>query len=102
MPWQPVSEEKLLSLLAEEIAKLPPDLQTLVQTDCPLPQLVPCERGLGTEFVYLIFRCNDRIVIYDDVEEEFAVAVGDHVVEGVVRAWIPAGDLEWALKTALF
>lgn len=102
MPWQPITEESLLTLLAEELAQLPADLREQYESADQPPCRVPCERGLGTEAVFLVFRSDDRFVIYDDVEEEFAVAMADNVRDGVVTAWVPAGSLEWAMKAAVF
>ncbi len=102
MPWQPITEENLLTLLAEELAKLPADLREQFEAADQPPCRVPCERGLGTETVFLVFHCNDRFVIYDDVEEEFAVAMVGNARDGLVTAWVLAGSLEWAMKAAVF
>jgi len=102
MPWQPITEEALLALLKEELAQIPEDLSARYVAAHQPPCLVPCERGMGTEFVFLVFRCNDRFVIYDDVEEEFAVAMQSNMSHGVMRAWVPAGSLEWAMKAVIF
>lgn len=103
MPWQPITEEAMLTLLAEELAQLPEDLRACYEAAAhQKPGLVPCERGIGTEFVYRVFCGRERSVIYDDVEEEFAVVVAAREHDGVIRAWVPAGSLEWAMKAAIF
>ena len=98
--WQPIEEAGLWTRLQADILRLSPAARSLVPTlSRPLAALY-CERTNGnTERLFVIARVGERVLVYDDVEEEYAIA---HVPEGgLLRNWDLYGSLEAALL-ALF
>lgn len=98
--WQPIEEAELWTQLQADIQGLSPTTRSLLPTlSRPLVALC-CERAKGnTEYLFVIARVGDKALIYDDVEEEYAIA---HVPQaGLLRYWQLYGPLEAALL-ALF
>ncbi|CAJ0783317.1 hypothetical protein LMG19083_01026 [Ralstonia psammae] len=98
--WQPIEEAELWNRLQADIQGVSPTTRSLVPTlSRPLATLY-CERTNGnTERLLVIVRVGERALVYDDVEEEYAIA---HVPEGgLLRNWQLYGPLEAALL-ALF
>ena len=98
--WQPIEEARLWTRLQADIEALSPATRSLLPTlSRPLAALY-CERTKGNaERLFVIARVGERALVYDDVEEEYAIA---HVPEGgLLRNWQLYGPLEAAL-VALF
>jgi len=96
--WVPVSREAFETILTQEIAALEPQTKRLYQQYAVRPFHQRCVRGkdYGTEHVYVVARNGNRLVYYDDVEEEFGVGIPD--ADGVLRNW---GNYDGPLVRAL-
>jgi len=96
--WEPISLADLESRLKIEVAALPDDLVNTFKGHATAIVEQPCFRseGYGTERVFVIARSGTRLLIFDDVEDEFAIGVSDE--GGVLRDWSLYGDLMDALR----
>ena len=58
----------------------------------------PCLRSeqYGTERVFVVARSGSQLIIFDDVEDEFAVGAPSE--DGILREWKLCGDLMDALR----
>jgi hypothetical protein len=85
--------------LKEEIAQLPPEALRIYQACASGVVEQPCYRSehYGIERVFVIARDGDRVLIFDDVEAEFAVGIPDK--DGVLRDWELHGPLKVAVKS---
>jgi hypothetical protein len=85
MTWHPVSREKFEHLLKEEIETLTPAALKAYEKYSKAPYEQPCLRdsASGIERVFVVARNGNRLLFFDDVEEEFGVGVPDS--DGVLR-----------------
>jgi hypothetical protein len=93
MGWFPVSREKFESILKEEIDALRPEVKRLYERYAvtPFEQLCLREQNSATERVFVVAKNANRLLYYDDVEEDFGVAFPD--LDGVLRNWGNYGPL---------
>jgi hypothetical protein len=93
MDWVPVSKESLKVILAEELEALRPEVMRLYEQYAVPPFQLPCLRGENsvTEYVFVLAKKEERLLYYDDVEEDFGVAIPDE--DGVLRNWGNYGPL---------
>jgi|HubBroStandDraft_2_1064218.scaffolds.fasta_scaffold41953_2 hypothetical protein len=93
MDWVPVSKEKFEGILAEERAALRPEVMWLYEQYAVIPFQLPCIRDENsvTEYVFVLAKKEERLLYYDDVEEDFGVATPDG--DGVLRTWGNYGPL---------
>lgn len=93
MRWKPVTREKLAEILRDEVYSLTPEAKTLYEYfKQPLSEF-PCFRdsSYGGERVFVVARAGKALLIFDDVEEDFALGIPD--VDGVLRSWNSYGPL---------
>ena len=96
--WKPISRAQLENRVSTEVAALPPDVLKSYKEHAITIAEQPCFRSeqYGTERVFVIARSGSQLLIFDDVEDEFAIgAAGD---DGVLRNWGLCGDLIDALR----
>ena len=93
MDWVPVSKETFEAILAEELETLRPEVMRLYEQYAVPPFQQPCvrEENSGTEHVFVLAKKEERLLYYDDVEEDFGVAIPDG--DGVLRNWGNYGPL---------
>jgi hypothetical protein len=93
MEWVPVSKEKFEAILAEELETLRPEVMRLYEQYAIQPFQQPCvrEKNSETERVFVVAKKEERLLYYDDVEEDFGVAIPDG--DGVLRNWGNYGPL---------
>ena len=97
--WQPYGIDELEHLLETEQA----DFSTaehakFARTKVPVTK-VPCFRSeqYGDDHLFVVANDGKTAVVFDDVEEEFAICKA-HLLDGrVVREWSLAGSLVFAL-----
>jgi hypothetical protein len=96
--WKPISRAELENRLNTEIAALPVNLRSAYTEHATAIAEQPCFRSkqFGPERVFLVARSGKRLLIFDDVEDEFAIGVADE--DGVLRDWGLYGDLIDALR----
>jgi|SRR5215472_7750257 len=96
--WEPISRADFESRLKSEVEALPPDVLNIYKEHAVTIAEQPCFRSeqYRTERVFVVARSGSQLLIFDDVEDEFAVgAAGD---DGVLREWGLSGDLVDALR----
>jgi hypothetical protein len=85
MEWQKVSREQFQSILDEEVAALTPEAVRILEVHAApiFEQLCFRNEDYGMEKVFVVARAGNRVLFFDDVEEEFGVGVPDS--DGVLR-----------------
>jgi hypothetical protein len=96
--WSPLSRPRFDEILEQEVASLPPDARKVYDDNAIGVVEQPCYRGEqhGIEHVFVIARAGSRLLLFDDVEDEFAIGVPD--ADGVLRDWGLFGELVFALR----
>ena len=95
--WEPISRAELEDRLHLEKGKLSPVLlETFQNLAAPVSEK-PCFRTeqYGIEQVFVVASSGQRLLFFDDVEDEFAIGVAAN--DGVLRDWGLYGDLMDAL-----
>lgn len=95
--WQPIDETTMWGQLQTDIENMSSSVRLLLPAlSRPLTTL-DCERGqLGKiEKLFVVIRTDEKVLIYDDVEDEYAIA--DIPSTGVLRVWQLFGPLEAAV-----
>jgi len=87
MEWGPVNREKFESILAEETEALRPEVMRLYGQYTVSPFQQPClrEQNSATEHVFVVARNGEHLLYYDNVEEDFGVAIPDIHSESDLR-----------------
>ena len=95
--WTPISEEQFTKILSNEVSSLAPDVLRLYQQYAVKPYQLPCARlqDSALEQVFVLAKNGNRLLYFDDVEEDFGVATPDD--DGVMREWGNYGPLVRAL-----
>jgi hypothetical protein len=103
MTWQPITEEKLLELMEEEIFYMSEEArQKFESIKIPLTR-VKCRRKLlnGVDYcedpIFIVGRSGNKLLVYDDEEEEFAIAEPEPGATFLEHLEL-CGELEMALK----
>ena len=97
MEWAPIQRKQLEAILSEEIDTLRPELASVYAQYAVAPFEQPCLRSQNSEAerVFVVARNGNHLLYFDDVEEEFGVAIAD--VDGVIRNWGNYGPLIMAV-----
>lgn len=98
MNWEPMSRtefDKIMTMAVKELSKEGKKLFSSVSID---PLIIKCIRNKKSdiESVFAVAKLSDFYLIYDDVEEEFAV--GHTHSDSILRGWFLYGELELALR----
>ena len=95
--WKPISDVDFCDLLAMQSAALSPESeQRFAQTAVtPFQAIVRRSEQYGDERVWVVAKADDRIVFFDDVEDEFAIGRID--ADGRVYDYWFSGDLTDAM-----
>jgi hypothetical protein len=96
MEWQTVSRERFQSIFDEEVAALTPETVRILKVDAVPIFEQPCFRSedCGIEKAFAVARAGNRVLFFDDVEEDFGVGVPDS--DGILRDLGTFGSLEEA------
>lgn len=96
--WSPLSRLQFDEILAEEVTGLPPDARKIYEDNAISVAEHACDRGeqYGIEHVFVVARAGPRLLLFDDVEDEFAIGEPDN--DGVLRDWGLYGELVFALR----
>jgi len=96
MTWQSISESELNSEIQRALKKMSKaDLQKFTRIQVP-PYKISCGRNGVDEEIFVVARVGNKILVYDDVENEFGVAELD--ASAILKNWGLIGDLVYALK----
>jgi hypothetical protein len=98
LDWKPMSRTQFESRLRDEVAELPPDALKIYEACSTGLEEQPCDRDeqYGIESAFVIARVGVRVLMFDDVEDEFAVGIPDE--DGVLRNWDLFGPLTVAVR----
>ena len=96
--WTPISRPQFENLLKAEVAALPADVLNIYKQHAITIAEQSCFRSeqYGMKRVFVVARSGSQLLIFDDVEDEFAV--GEPSDDGVLREWGLCGDLVDALR----
>jgi hypothetical protein len=96
--WQRLSKVEFEDVLKREVTQLPPEALKIYEAHASGIVEQPCYRSqeYGIERVFVVARRGARVLLFDDVEDEFAVGVPDS--NGVLRAWGLYGPLLVAIR----
>jgi hypothetical protein len=85
MTWNPISRDVFERILEEEIEALTPAALKAYEKYATAPFEQPCARSVdsGIERVFVVARNENRLLFFDDVEEDFGVGVPDS--DGILR-----------------
>lgn len=85
MTWIPISRETFENILRKEIETLPTEVLRIYKQYAVVPFEQPCFRDseYPNERVFVAARAGDRLLFFDDVEEDFGVGIADS--DGVLR-----------------
>jgi hypothetical protein len=85
MDWAPVSRERFTEILSSEVAPLEPHQKQLYAQYAVEPFHLPCVRfqDSGVEQVFVVAKNGNYLLYFDDVEDEFGVAIPD--ADGIMR-----------------
>ena len=101
MTWQPISETKLKLQLEDAVAEMSElDRKKFISVQTPLYR-IPCRRitnKTADEQIFVVARSENKILLFDDVEDEFGVADLVETSLPVLEKWELVGDLEAALR----
>lgn len=91
------SKERFTTILSSETSSLVPHIQRLYDQYGVHPSYLPCLRDQGgaRERVFVVAKNGNRLLYFDDVEEDFGVGIPDE--DGVMREWVNYGPLVRAL-----
>jgi len=98
MDWKPIARAEFEVILQEEFAKLPAEELKLYETYATALLEQPCYRSeqYGIERVFVVARAGRRLLLFDDVDDEFAIGIPDS--DGVLRNWSLYGTLAVAVR----
>ena len=92
--------QEMEELLKEEQADLSPEEQVKFdRTKVPLKK-VRCFRSVqySDDALFVIASDGEEVVVFDDVDEEFAICKANAIGDGVLRDWTLVGCLSAALR----
>lgn len=95
---QPVPRSRFEDILREELATLTTEELKIYETyaTAVLEQRCYRDEHYGMEKVFVVARAGTRLLVFDDVEDEFAI--GDSDNDGILRKWDLYGPLVVALR----
>jgi len=96
--WHPLSRVGLEDVLKREVTQLPPEALKTYEAHAIGIVEQPCYRSeeYGLERVFVVARRGARVLLFDDVEDEFALGMPDS--DGVLRDWSLCGPLRVAIR----
>jgi hypothetical protein len=89
--WRPITDADFRDLLATQTQALSADSKRRFEQTAVAPYLAIIRRSeqYGDEHVWVVAQSDDRVVFFDDVEDEFAIGrigadrrIGDHGFSG--------------------
>lgn len=98
MTWQPITREMLDVLLSVCLNAMGERSIALFQQYHVEPYLISCIRTpeIGQEMVYVVARFGEKVLIFDDVEDEFGIGIISQ--NELLENWRLYGTLEAALN----
>lgn len=99
MSWNPITLHDLKELIASNLNQMSEASNTLFKEYKVEYYQLPCIRSLevGQELIFVVAAYEDRVLVFDDVENEFGIAIVPE--DGILKSWGLYGDLEFALKS---
>jgi hypothetical protein len=96
--WKPISQRAFEELLERKVAQLTPNVRKTFDACVTGITEQSCQRReqYGLEHVFVVAQSGARLLFFDDVEDEFAVASPGS--DGVLRNWSTSGPLSVAIS----
>src|SRR5688572_12064103 len=97
--WKPCTMQEMENLLEEGQADFSPDEHAkFARTKVPVTK-ARCFRSeqYPDDALFVIASDGEEAVMFDDVDEEFAICKANAIGDGVIRAWTLVGSLSAAL-----
>lgn len=103
MDWKPIAEDEIKSLFAEALAALSPPQQARYGAYLVVPRKAIITRGKTSapDPVWVLAEGNEKLIFYDDVEDEFSVVAASSAPGGPGAATRLFTDLGSALAEML-
>lgn len=102
MAWKQIQGRELALIVRREIEHMGADARgKFSQVRIP-PRRLACRRSeqYGDEWLIAVARLGNRVIVFDDVEDEFGIAELCGNPPEVLHDWRLVGTLECALKEA--
>ena len=99
MIWKPITKEGLQIVLQDTLHDMPDDLKKIFQDKSTPLMRIPCRRGNAKtlDHVFVIAEFANLLLIFDDVEDEFAV-VSRPTDGSAITGWSLFPDLNSAFR----
>jgi hypothetical protein len=103
MTWNPITTTGLAAWVEQSCAAMSITECSQFEALRIPPRPLPCLRDplTGTEMLYALARLDRRYLVFDDVENEFGIAIHDDGENEILRFWLLAGELRQALQVLL-
>ena len=97
MQWERITKEELVTLIQESIAGISPELKEKFDKIKVPAYEIDCQYNNSgiKEKIFVVAKFETRLIIYDDVEDEFGIA--DMNSNSILTNWVLLGELEYAL-----
>jgi hypothetical protein len=99
MVWHPITEHELAPQVQQAVEQMAEDVRSkFVSIQIPMQKLA-CRRSgqYGDELLIAVARSGNRVIVFDDVEDEFAVANLPVNTGEALSDWELVGTLENAM-----
>ncbi|MDR0633958.1 MAG: hypothetical protein LBF91_03160, partial [Azoarcus sp.] len=99
--WKPITEEELKTEVEQALATMPEEARRQFADIRISPLKLRCQRNglIGEETLYAIAGRGRQYIVYDDVEDDFGLAVlSSSDRDETLRFWVLAGALSTAMR----
>ena len=95
MAWQPITLQQLSTIVQQSLSQVPEEFEKI---KVPFYQ-IRCKRCSGSENekIFVVAKSETKLLIFDDVEDEFAIADMPVNSNEILIDWVLCGTLEHAL-----
>lgn len=101
MDWKPITKNQLMKIISKEEHEIPQTLYRRYLAYKVDPYKIDCIRSniSGLEQVFVVAKKDNKLIIYDDVEDEFCIT--SIPFEGELREWSSYQELQFAVRDFL-
>lgn len=100
MDWQPITEKELSLQIEEAVFQMSEEARRKFESVRAPISKVECRRGsrYGEEQLFVLCRSGNKLLLFDDVEDEFGIAVFGFQGDAPLMEWKLFSTLEQALS----